>query len=98
MNDNQENANLKEDWGGDGRGRMNLSRRSTAISPDFIPRQYQFFDSNTVPEILHWCIKGMPDTVPFATRRLLSWHHCGASTSRVSLPSQFTAPAGIFTE
>ncbi|NEQ74983.1 MAG: DUF4437 domain-containing protein [Okeania sp. SIO2C9] len=77
---------------------MNLSRRSTAISPDFIPRQYQFFDSNTVPEILHWCIKGMPDTVPFATRRLLSWHHCGASTSRVSLPSQFTAPAGIFTE
>ncbi|MGD1712030.1 DUF4437 domain-containing protein [Dapis sp. BLCC M172] len=97
MNDNQENANLKEDWGGDGRGRMNLSGRSTTISPDYIPRQYQFFDSNTVPEILDWRIEGMPDTVPFATRRLLSWHNCGASTSRVSLPPQFTAPAGIFT-
>lgn len=97
MNDNQENANIKEDWGGDGRGRMNLSGRSTAISPNFIPRKYQFFDSNTVSEILDWRIQGMPDTVPFATRKLLSWHNCGASTSRVSLPSQFTAPAGIFT-
>ncbi|NET75169.1 DUF4437 domain-containing protein [Okeania hirsuta] len=104
MGENQENSNsefevpsIKEDWGGDGRGRMNLSGRSTAISPQFIPRQYQIFDSNTVPEILDWRIQGMPETVPFATRRLLSWHNCGASTSRVSLPPQFTAPAGIFT-
>ena len=97
MDDNQENANIKEDWGGDGRGRMNLSGRSTAISPNYIPRQYQCIDSNTVPAILDWRIEGMPDTVPFATRRLLSWHNCGASTSRVSLPSQFTAPPGIFT-
>ncbi|MGB3508991.1 MAG: DUF4437 domain-containing protein [Microcoleaceae cyanobacterium] len=104
MGENQENTNsefevpsIKEDWGGDGRGRMNLSGRSTAISPQFIPRQYQFFDSNTVPEILDWRIEGMPETVPLATRKLLSWHHCSASTSRVSLPSKFTAPAGIFT-
>jgi len=97
INDNRENANIKEDWGGDGRGRMNLSGRSTAFSPNYIPRQYQFIDSNTVPEILDWRIEGMPETVPFATRRLLSWHNCGASTSRVSLPPQFTAPPGIFT-
>ncbi|NEP85718.1 MAG: DUF4437 domain-containing protein [Okeania sp. SIO2C2] len=104
MGENQENSNsefevpsIKEDWGGDGRGRMNLSGRSTAIYPQFIPRQYQIFDSNTIPEILDWRIQGMPETVPFATRRLLSWHNCGASTSRVSFPPQFTAPAGIFT-
>lgn len=104
MGENQENTNsecevpsIKEDWGGDGRGRMNLSGRSTAISPQFIPRQYQIFDSNTVPEVLDWRIEGMPETVPIATRRLLSWHNCGSSTSKVSLPSQFTAPSGIFT-
>ncbi|HAC65871.1 MAG TPA: hypothetical protein DCF68_20650 [Cyanothece sp. UBA12306] len=97
VNSEFEVPSIKEDWGGDGRGRMNLSGRSTAISPDYIPRQYQFFDSNTVPEILDWRIQGMPETVPLATRRLLSWHDCGASTSRVSLPSQFIAPPGIFT-
>jgi hypothetical protein len=31
---------IKEDWGKDGRGRMNLSRRRTAISPEYVPRKY----------------------------------------------------------
>lgn len=100
MGENQENfqaKSIKEDWGGDGRGRMNLSGRSTAISPDYVPRQYQFFNSNSVPEIAEWRIKGMSSNVPQATRRLLSWHECGASTSKVTFPSQFEAPAGIFT-
>ncbi|MGK7876405.1 MAG: DUF4437 domain-containing protein [Xenococcaceae cyanobacterium] len=104
MGENQGNFNaepqvqsIKEDWGGDGRGRMNLSGRSTAISPDYVPRQYQLFDSNTVPEASEWRINGMPENVPLGTRRLLSWHECGASTSKVALPSQFEAPAGIFT-
>lgn len=97
INSEFEVPSIKEDWGGDGKGRMNLSGRSTAISPNYISRQYQFFDSNTVSEVLDWRIEGMPDTVPLATRRLLSWHDCGASTSRVSLPLQFIAPPGIFT-
>ncbi len=52
---------IKEDWGGDGRGRMNLSGRCTAISKEYIPRQYQFFDANSVPEENEWRISGMPE-------------------------------------
>ncbi|HIK08266.1 MAG TPA: DUF4437 domain-containing protein [Trichormus sp. M33_DOE_039] len=88
---------IPEDWGGDGRGRMNLSGRQTAISSAHIPRQYQFFDSNTVSEEQGWRIPGMPDNVVFGSRRLLTWHDCGASTSRVVLPPNFKAPSGIFT-
>ncbi|HEY9606565.1 MAG TPA: DUF4437 domain-containing protein, partial [Allocoleopsis sp.] len=90
-------APIKEDWGGDGRGRMNLSGRRTAISKEYIPRQYQFFDTNTVPEEQGWRVKGMPENVVPASRRLLTWHDCGASTSRVVLPPHFEAPSGIFT-
>ncbi|BAY36768.1 hypothetical protein NIES2111_10990 [Nostoc sp. NIES-2111] len=88
---------IKEDWGGDGRGRMNLSGRRTAISSEYIPRQYQFFDTNTVQEEQGWRIPGMPNYVVTGRRRLLTWHDCGASTSRVILPPQFKAPSGIFT-
>lgn len=88
---------VKEDWGGDGRGRMNLSGRRTAISPEYIPRQYQYFDTNTVSEEQSWKIPGMPNNVATGRRRLLTWHDCGASTSRVILPPQFKAPSGIFT-
>lgn len=90
-------ASIKEDWGGDGRGRMNLSGRRTAISPEYIPRQYQYFDTNTVSEEQSWKIPGMPNNVATGRRRLLTWHDCGASTSRVILPPQFKAPSGIFT-
>lgn len=88
---------VKEDWGGDGKGRMNLSGRHTAISPEYIPRQYQFFDTNNVQEEQGWRIKGMPDSTLSGSRRLLTWHDCGASTSRVILPPQFQAPSGLFT-
>jgi hypothetical protein len=88
---------VKEDWGGDGRGRMNLSGRSTAISKEYLPRQYQFFDTNTVQEENGWRINGMPENIALGSRRLLTWHDCGASTSRVVLPSQFEAPSGFFT-
>ncbi|HEY9804878.1 MAG TPA: DUF4437 domain-containing protein [Leptolyngbyaceae cyanobacterium] len=88
---------VKEDWGGDGRGRMNLSGRRTAISSEYIPRQYQYFDTNTIPEEQGWRIPGMPNHVATGSRRLLTWHDCGASTSRVILPPQFKAPSGIFT-
>lgn len=87
---------VKEDWGGDGRGGMNLSGRSTAISKEYLPRQYQFFDTNTVLEECKWLPNGMPKEVVHGKRRLLSWHDCGASTSRVMLPSQFEAPSGFF--
>ncbi|MBW4606988.1 MAG: DUF4437 domain-containing protein [Hassallia sp. WJT32-NPBG1] len=90
-------ALIKEDWGGDGRGRMNLSGRRTAISKEYVPRQYQFFDTNSVSEERGWRINGMPDEVASGSHRLLTWHDCGASTSRVILPSQFKAPSGIFT-
>ncbi len=90
-------ASIKEDWGGDGRGRMNLSGRRTAISPEYIPRKYIFFDSNTISEEQEWRINGMPIEVAFGSRRLLTWQDCGASTSRVVLPSHFKAPSGIFT-
>lgn len=90
-------APIKEDWGGDGRGRMSLSGRRTAISKEYVPRQYQFFDTNAVPEEQGWRISGMPENVVPGRRRLLTWHDCGASTSRVVLPPQFEAPAGIFT-
>ncbi|NEP14978.1 MAG: DUF4437 domain-containing protein, partial [Symploca sp. SIO2C1] len=103
MGENQENfhaepqvESIKEDWGGDGRGRMNLSGRSTAISSEYVPRQYQLFDSNTVVTS-EWRINGMPENLLLGTQQLLSWHECGASTSKVTLPSQFQAPAGIFT-
>jgi hypothetical protein len=88
---------LKEDWGGDGRGRMNLSGRCTAISKEYVPRQYQYFDTNAVPEDHGWRVSGMPENVVPGSRRLMTWHECGASTSRVVLPRQFEAPSGIFT-
>ncbi|MBH8564751.1 DUF4437 domain-containing protein [Nostoc sp. CENA67] len=90
-------TSIEEDWGGDGRGRMNLSGRRTAISPEYIPRKYIFFDSNTVPEEREWRINGMPDEVAVGSRRLLTWQDCGASTSRVVLPNRFKAKSGIFT-
>jgi len=89
---------IKEDWGGDGRGRMNLSGRSTAISKEYVPRQYQYFDTNAVAKENEWRVNGMPENVVHGKRRLLTWHECGASTSRVVLPPQFEAPSGIFTE
>lgn len=88
---------IKEDWGGDGRGRMNLSGRRTAISKEYLPHQYQFFDTNAVQEECKWRINGIPEEVISGRRRLLTWHECGASTSRVVLPTQFEAPSGIFT-
>jgi Domain of unknown function (DUF4437) len=88
---------VKEDWGGDGRGRMNLSGRHTAITKEYLPRQYQFFDANTVPTENGWQISGMPENVASGSRRLLSWHDCGASTSKVVFPSHFQAPSGFFT-
>ena len=90
-------APVKEDWGGDGSGGMNLSGRRTAISKEYVPRQYHQFDSNAVPEEEGWRVSGMPTNEATGKRRLLSWHDCGASTSRVALPPQFEAPAGIFT-
>jgi hypothetical protein len=90
-------ASVPEDWGGDGRGRMNLSGRRTAISKEYVPRQYQFFDTNAVPEEDGWRISGMPENVVPARRKLLTWDDCGASTSKVLLPPQFEAPSGIFT-
>jgi hypothetical protein len=90
-------APLKEDWGGDGRGRMNLSGRRTAISKEYVPRQYQFFDTNTVPEEHGWRVSGMPENVVLGSCRFLTWYECGTSTSRVVLPPQFEAPSGIFT-
>jgi hypothetical protein len=90
-------ASVKEDWGGDGRGRMNLSGRRTAISKEYVPRQYQFFDTNTLPEEHGWRVNGMPDNVAFGSKRSLTWHDCGASTSKVILPPQFEAPSGFFT-
>ncbi|AFY30520.1 DUF4437 domain-containing protein [Calothrix sp. PCC 7507] len=89
-------VSIKEDWGGDGRGRMNLSGRQTAISQDYLPRQYQFFDTNAVPEEHGWRVSGMPENVAVGSRRLLTWHEFGASTSKVSLPPNFEAPSGIF--
>jgi Domain of unknown function (DUF4437) len=87
---------VKEDWGGDGRGRMNLSGRRTAISKEYVPRQYQFFDTNTIQEEKGWRVSGMPDEVISGSRRLLTWHDCGASTAKVLLPPQFEAPSGFF--
>jgi hypothetical protein len=88
---------VPEDWGGDGSGRMNLSGRHTAISTTaYLPRQYQFFDTNTVPVENSWLIDGMPENIAPGSRRLLTWHDCGASTSRVILPPQFEAPSGFF--
>lgn len=87
---------IKEDWGGDGTGRLNLSRRSTAITQEYVAREYQFFNIN-VAEEQEWQIDGMPKSVTSAKRRLLTWHNSGASTSIVYLSSQFEAPAGIFT-
>ncbi len=90
-------ASVKENWGGDGRGRMNLSGRRTAISKEYVPRQYQFFDTNAVAEEHGWQISGMPDNVAFGSKRLLTWHDSGASTSRVVIPRKFEAPSGFFT-
>ncbi|ODH00095.1 hypothetical protein A4S05_34765 [Nostoc sp. KVJ20] len=89
-------ASIKEDWGGDGRGRMNLSGRCTAISKH-VPRKYQFFDTNTLPEEQQWRVSGMPEGVVPGSRRTLTWHDSGASTSKVVLPPQFEAPSGFFT-
>jgi hypothetical protein len=90
-------APVNEDWGGDGRGRMNLSGRRTAISKEYVPRQYQYFDTNAVVEEHGWRVTGVPENVVSGRRRLLTWHECGASTARVVLPRQFEAPPGIFT-
>ncbi|MEH1788043.1 MAG: DUF4437 domain-containing protein [Nostoc sp.] len=88
---------VKEDWGGDGRGRMNLSGRRTAISEKYLPRQYHFFDASILPVENGWRVTGMPDNVPFGSRRSLTWNNCGASTSKVVLPPHFEAPSGFFT-
>jgi hypothetical protein len=90
-------ASVKENWGGDGRGRMNLSGRCTAISKEYVPRQYQFFDTNALAEQHGWRVSGMPDNVPFGSKRSLTWNDSDASTSKVVLPSQFEAPSGFFT-
>ncbi|MBE9051300.1 DUF4437 domain-containing protein [Nostocales cyanobacterium LEGE 11386] len=90
-------APVKEDWGGDGRGRMNLSGRQTAISPEYAPRQYQYFDTNAVSVEHGWRVRGMPEYVAPGNHQLLTWHDCGASTSKVVLPPQFAAPSGMFT-
>lgn len=87
---------IKEDWGGDGRGRMNLSGRSTGISSEYIPGKYKLFDTNKISET-EWRINGIPKNIISGKRRLLSWHECGASTSKVTLPANFEAPSGIFT-
>ena len=88
---------IPEDWGGDGSSRMNLSGRCTTISSEHRSREYQFFDSNSVPEETGWRVTGMPEHVTSVKRRLLNWHACGASTSRVFLPPEFEIPPGIFT-
>lgn len=90
-----ETVPIPEDWGGDGRSRMNLSGRRTAIAAEYLPRQYQFFDTHSVPQ-QDWQIQGIPDQ-PTVTRQLLSWHDNGASTAKVLLPPQFELPAGRFT-
>ena len=98
--DNEDFLNIpsvKEDWGGDGRGRMNLSGRYTAISKEYTSRQYQFFDTNAVQEENGWRISGMPENIAPGSRRLLTWHDCGASTSKLVLPTHFEAPSGFFT-
>jgi hypothetical protein len=87
---------IPEDWGGDGSGRMNLSGRRTAISPEHMPRHYQYFDTCVLPA-QDWHINGLPASIQPATRQLLTWHDCGALTAKVMLPSQFTMPAGRFT-
>ncbi|MBD1824433.1 DUF4437 domain-containing protein [Cyanobacteria bacterium FACHB-DQ100] len=101
-NDFLEAALIPEDWGGDGRGRMNLSGRRTAIAfgnseapaSEYVPRQYQLFDSHRVPEQA-WQIQGIPEQP--AICRMLSWNDHGASTAKVLLPAQFEIPAGRFT-
>jgi hypothetical protein len=87
---------IPEDWGGDGRSRMNLSGRCTATTSEYLPRQHQFFDTYTVPAE-EWQISGVQAQTVIATRRLLSWHENGASTAKVLLPRQFAIPAGRFT-
>jgi hypothetical protein len=94
-NDFLETVPIPEDWGGDGRSRMNLSGRRTAIASEYLPRQYQFFDTHHVPHQA-WQIHGLPDQ-PNATCQLLSWHDNGSSTAKVLLPSQFELPTGRFT-
>lgn len=87
---------ISEDWGGEGRSRMNLSGRRTAIALEYLPRQYQFFDSHAVPTE-DWQICGVLERTGIASRQLLSWHENGASTARVLLPPQFEISAGRFT-
>lgn len=89
-------APIPEDWGGDGRGRMNLSGRCTAIASEHLPRQYQYFDTHGIPEQA-WQIQGLPKQTVVPTCQMLSWHDTGASTAKVLLPSQFELPAGRFT-
>ncbi|NEQ53826.1 MAG: DUF4437 domain-containing protein [Leptolyngbya sp. SIO3F4] len=90
-------APIPEDWGGDGSSRMTLSGRCTAISNEYRPHEYEFFDSNAAPEEIGWKVPGMPEHVVPVKRRLLNWHDCGASTSRVTLLPDFEVPSGIFT-
>lgn len=89
-------APIPEDWGGDGRGQMNLSGRCTAVTSAYAPRQYQLFEVDLVPEQA-WQIRGAPEQSLTATCRMLSWHERGASTAKVLLPAQFEIPAGRFT-
>lgn len=94
-NDCLQATSIPEDWGGDGQSRMNLSGRCTAIAPTHKPRQYQFFDTQTIPEKT-WQIDGVPKAMT-ANHKLLSWHDNGAATAKILLPSQFKIPAGRFT-
>lgn len=94
--DGLETTAIPEDWGGDGQSRMNLSGRCTAISPKHLPRQYQFFDTQTIPEEA-WQMLGVPGQTMTATRQLLSWHENGAFTAKAVLPAQWEIPAGRFT-
>lgn len=89
-------APIPEDWGGDGRGRMNLSGRRTAISSAYVPRQFQYFGTDIIPEKA-WHIHGLPKQTVAPTCQMLSWQDNGASTAKVLLPSQFEIPAGRFT-
>jgi hypothetical protein len=87
-------TSISEDWGGDGQSRMNLSGRGTAISPEYLPRQYQYFDTHPISEQA-WHVDGAPRQA--ANCRMLSWNQHGASTAKVVLPSHYEIPAGRFT-
>jgi hypothetical protein len=95
-NDFLEAVPIPEDWGGDGRSRMNLSGRRTAITSEYVPLQYQYFNTHSIPKRA-WQIHGVPKPTVAPTCQMLSWHDNGASTVKVLLPSHFAIPAGRFT-